>query len=480
VLDRAVFSNPGSPYLPLFAAAGAELGDVRAMVADRGVEATLEGLRDAGVYVTLDEFKGRVPLERGSVSVPVSEGDFDNPLISGHFYGATGGSGGTSRRVVVDLTRLERESAYQALLRAGFGYEGRPFGMWRVVPPSRAGLNNYLYQVKSGASVQRWFNPYRPPRGRESLQFALFTAYTLGVGRRYGGELRRPEACAPGEAGAVARWLAACRREGRPAVLDAQCGLAVRACRAARDEGLDVSGSSLRVGGEPLTPAKAELVESVGAEVGCHYSMTEVGRIGCGCSDPAATDDVHFMSDKLALVEGPTRVGFEQPAARSLALTTLQPTASKVMINVEVGDHAAVTTRRCGCPLGELGLDTHLHDIRSHEKLTTDGNTFLGSDVYALLDDHLPGRFGGSATDYQLAEEEDEAGLTVLTLVVSPRVGPLRDEEVVTEALAFLREPRPNRLMADFWAQSGSLRVARREPHVTSGGKIQPLHLTIR
>jgi hypothetical protein len=50
------------------------------------------------------------------------------------------------------------------------------------------------------------------------------------------------------------------------------------------------------------------------------------------------------------------------------------------------------------------------------------------------------------------------------------------DEDLlVSEVISFLRRPARNRLMADLWAQGGSLRVARREPQVTSAGKILPL-----
>ncbi len=41
VLERGVFAAGHSPYRPLFAAAGAELGDVRAMVAAEGLEGAL-------------------------------------------------------------------------------------------------------------------------------------------------------------------------------------------------------------------------------------------------------------------------------------------------------------------------------------------------------------------------------------------------------------------------------------------------------
>jgi hypothetical protein len=479
LLERAVYANPGSPYRPLLEAAGIELGDARRLVADRGLEGALARLRDVGVYTTLDEFKGRAPLERGEVSRPLGDGDFDNPLIAGQWWGATGGSRGTSSRVAVDLTRLQHESAYQSLVRRSFRLDGRPFGIWRVIPPSRAGLNNYLYQVKSGASVQRWFNPYRPPRDRESLSFALFTAYTLRAGRRFGGELRRPEYCPTDEAGRVAGWLAECRRAGRPAVLDAQAGLGVRACLAALDRGLDISGTFFRFGGEPFTEAKSEVVAATGSRAACHYSMTELGRVGCACGDPAALDDVHFMSDKLALLQNDRRVGSTRSTVAILAYTTLLPNTSKIMINVESDDYAVVSERACDCAFGELGLTTHLHRIRSHEKLTTEGNHFLGSDLHALLDEVLPGRFGGAPTDYQLVEEE-VGGLPKLSVVVDPRIGEVAEAEVRSTVVGFLREKPRNRLMADFWAQGDTLRVVRREPHLTPAGKILPLHLAAR
>ena len=475
LLDRAVWANPRSPYLLLMEAAGVEAGDVRGMVRGRGLEDALEALRESGVYVTLDEFKGRAPLERGGAALPAGEGQFDNPLIAGHYWGRTGGSGGTSRRVAVDLHRLEHEGASQGIFREAFGLDGRPFGIWRVIPPSRAGLNNYLYQMKSGASVQRWFNPYTPPRGPESLAYWLFTEYTLRVGRRFGAQLRGIESCPASDAARVASWLAECAAAGAPAVLDAQAGLAVRACLAAGERGLDIAGSFFRTGGEPLTEAKARVFEEAGCRVACHYAMAEVGRIGWACAAPEDHDDVHLAMDKLALIQRRRETPGGGGSVDELLLTTLLPDASKIMINVESGDYAIRTERRCDCPLGALGLSVHLRQIRSHEKLTTEGNTFLGSDLLKLLDEVLPGRFGGAPTDYQLLEEEQGNGLSTVTVVVGPRVGEVSDEAVLDAVREHLRERPANRLMADFWEQTGALRVARREPVVTAAGKILPL-----
>ncbi len=474
LLERGVYANPGSPYLALLDAAGIELGDARGLVADDGLRGALERLRDAGVYATLDEFKGRRPLERDGVSRRLGDGDFDNPLISGHYWGATGGSRGTSRRVMIDLGRLEHETAYHALFREAFALAGRPFAIWRVIPPARSGINNYLYQVKAGGSVERWFNPYAPRRDLDRLRFALFTAYTVRAGRRYGGELRRLEHCPASASARVARWLAERKREGRPAVLDAQLGLGIRACLAALDEGLDISGTFFRFGGEPFTEAKAEVVAATGSRAACHYSMAEIGRVACACAEPAGLDDMHFMSDKLEVIPRPRAIG--DVPIEVLSYTTLLPNTPKLMINVESDDYGELTERKCGCPLGELGLTRHLQRIRSYEKLTTAGNHFLGSDLHPLLDEVLPGRFGGAPTDYQLVEEEVGA-VPKLSVVVGPRIGPVADAEVLATVYEFLRSRPRNRLMADFWAQSDSLRVVRREPHMSPVGKILPLHV---
>ena len=58
--------------------------------------------------------------------------------------------------------------------------------------------------------------------------------------------------------------------------------------------------------------------------------------------------------------------------------------------------------------LAELGFTTHLHTVRSYEKLTSGGVMFMGSMLHELLEETLPARFGGSPLDYQLVEEEED------------------------------------------------------------------------
>jgi hypothetical protein len=96
MLERAVFAMPSSPYHRLFAHAGVELDDVRQAVRTQGLEPALALLADAGVYLRLDQFKGRRLIRRGSLSLEVTPHGFDNPLSSRDLASQTGGSRGGS------------------------------------------------------------------------------------------------------------------------------------------------------------------------------------------------------------------------------------------------------------------------------------------------------------------------------------------------------------------------------------------------
>jgi hypothetical protein len=477
VLEKAVYDNPASPYRALLEAAGAELGDVRSMVGGRGLEGALAELHASGVYVTLDEFKGRAPIERPGVSVPVEHTDFDNPLPHGSLLVASGGSRGPRRRVPLDLELLEYEAAHHSLFHEAFELWERPYALWRALPPSSSGIGNAMREIKAGGQVARWFTPWKPKPDFEALKFSLFTRYTTLASRLCGVPVAKPEHCTPESAERVARWLAATKREGRPAILDTQPSLGVRTCVAAQDEGLDISGTFLRVGGEPYTAAQAEVVAAAGCRAVSHYTMAETGRLGVACPDQTSLDDAHLLTDKVAMLQRDKQLDGSRVGV--LHYTTLLASAPKLMINVESDDYAVLDRRDCSCPLGELGLTLHMHGIRSYEKLTSEGNHFLGSDVITLVNQVLPDRFGGAPTDYQLVEEEVE-GLPKVSIVIQPRVGEVAEGEVVATVIDFLRSERRNRLMADVWSDADTLRVVRRQPSLTEAGKTLPLHIERR
>jgi hypothetical protein len=123
-------------------------------------------------------------------------------------------------------------------------------------------------------------------------------------------------------------------------------------------------------------------------------------------------------------------------------------------------------------------LRTHLSQIRSFEKLSPEGTTFARSNVLQILEEVLPSRFGGTALDYQLVEEEASDSATLLVLRISPRVGPV-DEDVVRATL--LKELSYgsfiDRYQASLIQHADSIVVQRREPLATRAGKVLPFQL---
>src|SRR5262249_28129216 len=124
-VERAIFKNMRSPYLALFRNAGCEFGDVQTLVR-QGVETALERLRDSGVYVSFDEFKGRTSARRGSQTFVFRGSDFDNPLITAHFYGTSGGTRGTPSRIIIDLEHLTQMTPHWALWLLAHGAASSP------------------------------------------------------------------------------------------------------------------------------------------------------------------------------------------------------------------------------------------------------------------------------------------------------------------------------------------------------------------
>jgi hypothetical protein len=249
------------------------------------------------------------------------------------------------------------------------------------------------------------------------------------------------------------------KEQGGCYVVTEASSTAVRICQSARDRNIDIAGAKFSTSGEPLTEVKKREIESVGASVYPHYIFTEGGYVGFACFNPIAADEVHFFNDSLAMIQHPKVVSDSGVSVDSFLFTSLLFSAPKVLLNVEIGDYGIVERRNCGCYFDELGLNEHIYNIRSFDRLTSQGMTFFSTDLVRVIEEVLPAKFGGSSIDYQMWEEEEE-GITRMSIIVSPVVGVVNEAEVIRTVLAELGKGKDyKRLMSKIWSQSDTLRV---------------------
>ncbi len=477
VVERGIFNHPRSPYLPLLRLAGCELEDIRALVRHRGLEGALRTLREAGVYVTFEECKGREPIVRAGREFPVAAHDFDNPWLERHYYSESGGSTGAGTRVHHDLDYLAVRATHDAVAYNAHGVLDAPVGVWRGLLPDGSGLNTTLALCRCGRPPARWFTPGTYRGLRPSLvKFRMANYLTIAVARVSGVRVPWPEHTPVEEAGRIAAWAAGMVRERGKCALAMVASRALRVSVAARDDGLNLTGVTFVISGEPVTPAKVDAILASGATYFTTYGFSEAGRIGRGCCHPTSTNDLHLLTDMCAVITHPRELPVGTVPAFNV--TSLLPSSPKILLNAESDDYGIVEERACGCPLEELGYRTHVREIYSFRKLTGEGVTMPGTDLIYILEEVLPQKFGGSALDYQFVEEENDRGLTGVVLAIAPRV-PIADEaQVIETVLQAMRQRGPaGGAASETWRQAGSLRIRRAAPILTARGKLMPLYV---
>ena len=417
---RSIYGHAGSPYLALLKLAGCELGDLRAAVKKKGLEGALEELREAGVYVTFEEFKGRKPIVRHGRTIPAAARDFDNPFARRDFSLRTGGSTGLATSVSQDLDYIAAGVPQHMLMLDAWGVLDTPAVHWMDMLPG-GGLRFIIQRAYFERSPEKWFAPVGWTDSRYWFKYRAATIYMILCLRALGVKVSLPEIVEMDQALVVARYLRGRLDAAQPCLLYSSASRGLRVCVAAGQAGFDLAGATFRVGGEPVTAAKAQAMRRTGVRVLPVYGAIETGSVGLGCAQPAETDDVHFCKDAFALITHPYQAG-GLTTVPALSLTSLVDSTSKVLLNYQSDDYAVVQERPCGCPLEAFGYTTHLHGIRSYSKLVGEGVSLIGNEMLNILEHALPARFGGTPLDYQLIEREDAGGLTRLYLIIAPRL----------------------------------------------------------
>lgn len=483
MVKRGIYEEPQSPYRRLLHNAGITYEDIASRIQQIGVEPLLGELFDAGVYVTLNEFKSRQPIQRPGFECVTKPSDFDNPLIKQQYEGQTGGTRSKGHRIIIDFDALTHEAAYTHRLLECFKLHDRPHASWRIPPPGVAGIKMMFRCVKNGIHVEKWFTPIRlfqwPDTITRYLKHYAFLYYTLHTSRIMGNPIPTPEYVPYSQAHRIARWLEKQVQHGQPAALDTTPSAAVRICQAALQNRIDIHGTFFQLGGEPLTEGKFNHICQAGCRAVTYYSMAEVGRISTPCPNASCPDDTHLLIDKLAVLQRPTTMEIDSPVD-GFYYTTLLLSCPKLMLNVESGDYGNLEKRTCGCLWEKAGFPMHMSNIRSYEKLTTEGMHFLGSEIYFLIENTLPQKYGGCSTNYQLLEREKD-GLTRLYIVISPQIGELNEVDVVDTVVEELRKlPGAMAMVTRLLASGNTIQVLRREPYTTRVGKTFPIHIEKR
>lgn len=474
LVRRAIFAEAEHPYSRLFDLAGCEFGDLEQSVRSIGLEPTLEKLYDGGVYLTVDEFKGKAPIVRQGQEIASAPADFHNRLADSWIEVATGGSSGPRKPVPNGTGSLLLRDTISALMIAEFGLDRYARLMVRPILPSSVGVMMGLSMSRMGCPMHHWFATGGAVR--DSLHYRALTRYLVQAGRWSGASMPAPEYLASGDFETPVEWIAREKANGRPTMLSAFVSPAIRMAALARERGLDVAGTLVSAGGETATAAKLQVLKQAGMHHSTRYWISEIGPIAMGCGNMLNEGRAHLMSNIVAVISRRRRQARAETSVNALLFTSVSPLCASVLINAEMGDTATLAPANCGCSLSRAGLNREIRDITSYSKLTGQGMTLLGADVVALLEEHLPRQCGGAPADYQLVERYG-SGQTELELRVSPRAGVKDLATVKREFISGLRGVYGGSLATRVWEHSDGLKVIEGEPFATPAGKVLPLHL---
>jgi hypothetical protein len=470
LVQKTIYEYPRSPYLRLLRHAGCEPGDFKALVPREGIEGTLTILARQGVYLTFDELKGRRVTVRGSARFTFAPQDLDHPTMVPHWMAYTGGTGGPPGAVKRSLPFCRDTIDAIATMLSAHGLRQARHVCWvaRHVSPL------FGYTIL-GQEIVRWFYPGR----RLSLKARGAAGLLTLAGRLARRRIPSPRHLDVQHAARLAAWIDRRPRDGRPLLVSTLTSMAVRVAVAAHESGIDLTGVTFRLQSEPLTEARYRHLQASGADVIDNYGFMEATDLGYSCAEPGRATDLHLFSDRYALVQRERPVVDGGPTVNALLVTTISEVAPLICLNVEPGDYAHIEQRTCACELGALGLTTHLSDVRSFEKLSAKGVTFVRTRLISILEDVLPAHFGGTAIDYQLAEEEAPDSATRLVLRVSPTVGSVDEAALCAVLLAELASGGiMDQRHAELLRRADSVVVSRQPPLATAGGKVLPFHLS--
>jgi len=481
MLSETVYSNGRSPYRRLLEASGYRFDNIKTLVDETGIEETLKVLCAKGIYIDILEFKGKRRVVRKNVEFAVSERDFSNPLLTRGVGTSSGGTSGTGSRMIVPLDYIREHNPYNVLAVHGYGISQNPAIIWLPILPAGEGLFFNLRFAAMGLTPVKWFSQVDESHIHPSTTDKMKTLMTIWMARYYGKRMPKPEYVDMRDTAQIARWMHNHRERHPGFTVVTYASSALRLVLTARRENLNLGATVFWLMGEPLTEKIQEEIQNANCTAYSLFGCNEIMIIGHGCAHPKAPDDMHLCSDKLALIQRERPVEHSDHHVNAFLFTTLLKSSPKIFLNTETGDYGDMEERACGCRFEGLGFNQHIHTVRSFEKLTAEGATFIGSDLLPLIQSTLPSEFGGNATDYQFIEEADNEGVPRLYMMISPELGDVNEERVKDLILEGLTQGEYSHdYSRSYWTQADTIRIRRERPIPTPRGKIVPLLIRSR
>jgi hypothetical protein len=413
----------------------------------------------------------------------VNEKAFDNPFLATAYEVRSGATRSAGARIRIDFDYLIQRSVYDVFVLHLHDALTSPIANWFPIFPGAPGINSSLRFARFGNPPKKWFTQVDKKHLKVNWEKRLGTSYIIYMSRLLGAPLAKPEFVDLNNAYKVAQWATRMLDHHPNCVVYTFASSAVRVCMAAKERNLNLEGTRFLVTGEPLTPQKKIEIEATGAKAIPIYGISEAGVIAAGCNqNHGESDHCHSYKDTIAITSYKRKVPYCDAEVDSLLFTSLLYESPKILLNVEMGDYGLVQTKPCLCGFGGLGFDKHISQIRSFEKLTGEGVTFVDTDFIHIMEEVLPRKFGGESTDYQIIEEEGSDGLTCLNLLISPRLGNINEKSVIGTFVKLLKKAEDSpeswsQAGSEMWAQAGTIRIKRENPIPTKRAKILPFHI---
>jgi hypothetical protein len=485
IVKKGIFENHNSPSNKLLTNVKIRIEDIKKWVEKNSVEYTLKMLLEDGVYFTVDEFKGKQEVIRKGLKFYCRESDFDNPYVKEAYEVRSGASRSAGTRVRIDFDFLTKKSLYDAYLLGMFDLLYSPIANWFPLFPGAPGINSSLRFSKIGNPPKKWFSQVKSSHVKVGWEKELGAKIIFSFARIYGVPIANPEFVDLNNAYIIAKWAETMCREFSKCVIYTFAASAVRVCLAAKEKNYSIKGTHFLVTGEPLTEKKKNEIENAGARAIPVYGISEAGVVaaGCNCSECGMeSDHCHVYKDSTALIMHKYLDQKRELSVDSFLFSNLLFESPKLLLNVGMGDYGTVVEKTTDCEFGKVGFSTHVSNIRSYEKLTGEGVTFVDTDFMNIIEKVLPEKFGGSSTDYQLIESEQIGGLNKLKLLVSPKVSIIDENTLKATFINYLKNSKSS---PESWTQSGTamweqvnmVMVERREPVQTKSGKIIPFYI---